>query len=123
MSKEELNVFSEEVLHVCEQERWHTVSLQKFINEIHQRAAIDRFLRSLPLNKPAFSIISDLAFTEANKALERLPYLRKKGKITGVLEPRNGKKPTSNEHMKKLFDSGEFQREESKNLAQLHSTT
>ena len=45
--------------------------LQKFINEIHLRAAIDRFLRSLPLNKP-FSTISDPAFTEANKALEHL---------------------------------------------------
>ena len=109
-------------MHVCEQERWHTVSLQKFINEIHQRAAIDRFLRSLPLNKP-FSVISDPAFTEANKALEHLPYLRKKGKIAGVLEPRNGKKPTSNEQMKILFDSGEFRREENKNIAQLHSTT
>ena len=36
-----------------------------------RRAAIDRFLRSLPLNKP-FSTISDPAFTEANKALEHL---------------------------------------------------
>ena len=45
--------------------------LQKFINEIHLRAAIDRFLRSLPLNKP-FSTISDPAFTEAKKALEHL---------------------------------------------------
>ena len=120
--KRRTECFSEEVLHVCEQERWHTVSLQKFINEIHQRAAIDRFLRSLPLNKP-FSVISDPAFTEANKALEHLPYLRKKGKIAGVLEPRNGKKPTSNEQMKILFDSGEFRREENKNIAQLHSTT
>ena len=72
MSKEELNeCFSEEVLHVCEEETWHTVSLQKFINEIHLRSAISRFLRSLPLNKP-FSVISDPAFTEANKALEHL---------------------------------------------------
>ena len=42
MSKEELHVFSEEVLHICEEERSHTVSLQKFINEILLRAAIDR---------------------------------------------------------------------------------
>ena len=34
------------------------------------RAAIDRFLRSPPHNKP-FSIISDPAFTEANKVLGR----------------------------------------------------
>ena len=36
-----------------------------------ERAAIDRFLRSLPLNKP-ISTNSDHAFTEANKALEHL---------------------------------------------------
>ena len=44
-------MFSEEVLHVCEEERWHTFDLQKIINEIHLRAAIDRFLQSLPLEK------------------------------------------------------------------------
>ena len=38
--------FSEEVLHVCEEERSHTVSLQMFINELLLRAAIDRFLRA-----------------------------------------------------------------------------
>ena len=52
--------------------KWYTVSLQKFINEIHLRAAIaNRFLRSLPRNK-RLSVISDPAFTEANKALEHL---------------------------------------------------
>ena len=66
MSKEE------EVLHVCEEERSHIVSLQKVINEILLRAAIWSFpSRSLPLNNP-FSFISDPAFTEANKALEHL---------------------------------------------------
>jgi len=60
-------MFSEEFLYVCEEERWH-VSLQKFINELYLRAAIDRFLRSPPLNK-LFSIISDPAFTEAKKVL------------------------------------------------------
>ena len=53
--------FPEEVLHVGGEERWHTVSSQKFINEMHLRAAIDRFLPSL---------IPD--FTEANTALEHL---------------------------------------------------
>ena len=57
-------MFSEEVLLVCEEERWHCVSLQSFISEVHLGAAIDRFLRSLPLNKP-FSVISDPAFPEA----------------------------------------------------------
>ena len=120
--KRRTECFSEEVLILCEEERSHTVSLQKFIDEIHLKAAIDRFLCSLPLNKP-FSVISDPAFTEANKALEHLPYLRKKGKIAGVLEPRNGKKPTSNEQMKKLFDSVELGRAESNNPAQLPRKT
>ena len=43
----------------------------KFIDEIHLRAAIDRFFCSLPLNKP-FSVISDPTITEANKASEHL---------------------------------------------------
>ena len=48
------------------------------------RAAIDRFLPSPPQNKP-FSIISDPAFTEANKVLDAfVKDLRKKGKIAGV---------------------------------------
>ena len=49
--------FSEEFSHVCEEKRWHAVSLQKFINEIHLRAPTDLFLPLLPLNKP-FSTIS-----------------------------------------------------------------
>ena len=44
---------------------------KKFINEIHLRAAVDRFLRSLPLNQP-FPTISDPALTEAQKVLEHL---------------------------------------------------
>ena len=69
--------FSEEFLYVCKEERWHIVSLQTFINEIHLRAAIDRFLRSLPLNK-AFSVSSELAFTEASKALDHLQMTSEK---------------------------------------------
>ena len=45
------------------------------------------------------------------------------GNIAGVLEPTNSKKPTSNEQMKKLFDSGEFGGAESKKPAQLQRTT
>ena len=73
MSKE-LNVFHKSFC-ICKEERWHTVSLQTFTNETHLRAAIDRFLCSLPLNKP-FSVISDPAFTEANKALEQLQKIK-----------------------------------------------
>ena len=52
--------------------------------------------------------------------------LRKTGNIASVLEPRNGKKPTSNGRMKKLeklFDSVELGRAESHNPAQLPRTT
>ena len=40
--------------------------------EIYLRAAIDRFLRSLPLNKPTFFHYLYPTFTEANEALEHL---------------------------------------------------
>ena len=49
--------------------------------------------------------------------------LRKTDNIVSVLEPRNGKKPTSNEQMKKLFDSVELGRAESNNSAQLSRKT
>ena len=67
MSKEELNVFPK---------RFCTPAMKKDgtlpVFEIHLSAASDRFLRSLPLNKP-FSVISDpAAFIEGNKALEHL---------------------------------------------------
>ena len=53
------------------------------------RAAIDRFVSSLPLDKP-FSTICDPAFTEANKAAIRAfakKDLKKTGNIAGLLEP------------------------------------
>ena len=73
-------------MHAWEEVRWRTVSLQKFINEIHLRAAIDRFLCSLPLNIP-FSTIYDPAFTETNKAIEHLQKtdLFRETKSTGDL--------------------------------------
>ena len=68
------------------------------------RAAIDRFLRFPPNNKP-FSIISDPTFTEANKVLDAfVKDLRKTGKIAGVVH----KRAISNEQLKKLFESGEL---------------
>ena len=70
MSKEELNIFSEEDLHVCEEERWHTVSFQKFVSEIPLGAAIEQFLRSLPLKKRPFSVISEPAFTNSKLRIE-----------------------------------------------------
>jgi len=53
------------------------------------RAAIDRFLRFPPNNKP-FSIITDPAFTEANKVLDAfVKDLRKKDKIAGVIHKKS----------------------------------
>ena len=72
MLKEELNVFLKRFC-TSAMKKDGTLSVYKSssIDEIHLRAAIDRFLCSLPLNKP-FSVFSDPAFTEANKALEHL---------------------------------------------------
>ena len=49
--------------------------------------------------------------------------LRKTDNIASLVEPRNGKKPTSNEQMKKLFDSVELGLAESNNSAQLPRKT
>ena len=82
------------------------------------RAAIDRSLRFPPNNKP-FSIISDPAFTEANKVLDAfVKDLRKTGKIAGVVH----KRAISKEQLKKLFESGELGPAGSLNPAQLQRT-
>ena len=87
MSKEELNIFSEEDLHVCEEERWHTVSFQKFLSEIPLGAAIEQFLRSLPLKKRQFSVISEPAFTNSKLRIRAFATgLRKTGNIADNLK-------------------------------------
>ena len=64
-------------------------------------AAIDRFLCSRLHNKP-FSIISDPAFTDANKVLDAFVQdLRKTGKTAGVVH----KKAISKEQVKNLFEA------------------
>ena len=70
----ELNVFfSEDVVHICEEERWHTVSLQKFISEIYLGAAIDRFLRSAAQRTNRFPLpLTPLSLSQ-NRTLEHLP--------------------------------------------------
>ena len=86
-------------MYVCKEEGWDAVSLQKFISEIHLRVTIDRFLRSLPLNKP-FSVISDPAFTEANNALQHLQKTsERRGCVTVVSgkKKRNGETPSRTE--------------------------
>jgi len=79
------------------------------------RAAIDRFLRSPPHNKPFF-MISDPAFTEASKVLDAfVKDLTRTGKIAGVVH----KKVISKEQLKKLFKSGDLGPADSLNPAQL----
>ena len=99
MSKEELNVCLK-CFYTSARKKDGTYYKSSSTKSI--RAAIDRFLRSPPHNKP-FSIISDPAFTEANKVLDAfVKDLRKTGKIAGVVH----KKAISKEQ--KLFESGEL---------------
>ena len=51
LSKEDLNIFLKRFCTQCEEERSHTVSLRKFINEIHLKIAIDRFARCRSTNR------------------------------------------------------------------------
>ena len=82
------------------------------------RAAIDRFLRSPPHNKP-FSIISDAVFTGANKVLDAfVKDLRRKGKVAGIVH----KKAVSKDQIQRLFESGELGPADSQNPAQLQRT-
>ena len=82
------------------------------------RAAIDRFLRSPPHNKP-FSIISDAVFTGANKVLDAfVKDLRRMGKVAGIVH----KKAVSKDQIQRLFESGELGLADSQNPAQLQRT-
>ena len=115
MSKEELNLC---LKNFYTSTRKKDGSFYKSTSMKSIRAAIDRFLRSLPYNR-SFSIIADAAFTEANKVLDAfVKDLRKTGKIAGIVH----KKPISKEQMKRLFDSGELGPANSMNPAQLQST-
>ena len=82
------------------------------------RAAIDRFLRSPPHNKP-FSIISDAVFTGANKVLDAfVKDLRRTGKVAGIVH----KKAVSKDQIQRLFESGELGPADIQNPAQLQRT-
>ena len=81
-------------------------------------AAIDRFLRSPPHNKP-FSIISDAVFTRANKVLDAfVKDLRRTGKVAGIVH----KKAVSKDQIQRLFESSELGLADSQNPAQLQRT-
>lgn len=82
------------------------------------RAAIDRYLRAPPHNKP-FSVIADAAFTEANKVLGAfVKDLKMSGKIEDIVH----KKPITKEHIQKLYASGQLGPADSQNPAQLQRT-
>ena len=82
------------------------------------RAAIDRHLRAAPHNKP-FSVISDAAFTEANKVLGAfVKDLKMSGKIEDIVH----KKAITKDQVRKLYDSGELGPADSQNPAQLQRT-
>ena len=68
------------------------------------RAALDRYLRSPPINKK-FSICDTIQFNEANKALNSyLKHLASTGKIAGTVH----KNPLTAEVVQKLFEAGEL---------------
>ena len=83
------------------------------------RAALDRYLRSPPLNKK-FSICDGIQFNEANKALSSyLKHLASTGKIAGTIH----KNTLTAEIIQKLFKSGEFGSADTKISRALLQTT
>lgn len=82
------------------------------------RAAIDRHLRSAPHNKP-FSVISDAAFTEANKVLGAfVKDLKMSGKIEDIVH----KKAITKDQVQRLFATGQLGPADSYDPAQLQRT-
>ena len=82
------------------------------------RAALDRHLRSPPLNKP-FSITGNHLFTEANKTLSNyLKTLSKRGEIA----PTAHKQALTKEVVEKLYDEGELVEFDTLNPAKLQQT-
>ena len=74
------------------------------------KAALDRYLRSPPINKK-FSICDTIQFNEANKALNSyLKHLASTGKIAGTVH----KNPLTAEVMQKVFEAGELASAETK---------
>ena len=74
----------------------------------------------MPPDSKQFSIVADPAFTEANKILDAfVKELRKSGKIISVVH----KKAISEQQVENLFQSGELGPADTKDPAQLQSTT
>ena len=82
-------------------------------------AALDRYLRSPPLNKK-FSTCDGIQFNEANKALNsHLKHLASTGKIAGTIH----KNPLTAEVIQKFFESGELASADTKIPRALMQTT
>ena len=76
----------------------------KKISLLSIRSALDRYLRSPPLNKK-LSICYGIQFNEANKALNSyLKHLTSTGTIAGTIH----KSPLTAEFIQKLFEAGEL---------------
>lgn len=82
------------------------------------RAALDRHLRSPPLNKP-FSIIGDPLFTEANKTLSN--YLKTLSKRGGIA-PTAHKQALTKQVVEKLYGEGELVEFDTLNPGKLQQT-
>ena len=79
------------------------------------RAALDRYLRSPPINKK-FSIGDTIQLNESNKALNSyLKHLASTWKIAGTVH----KSPLTAEVVQKLFEAGELACAETKNFLAL----
>ena len=82
------------------------------------RAALDRYLRSPPHSKQ-FSIVSDAAFTEANRVLfSFVKHLKMTGKIEGAVH----RQAITKEQVEKLYNSGQLGPANSQDPAQLQRT-
>ena len=115
MSKEELNTC---LKYFYTSARKQDGSYYKATSLKSIRSAIDRYLRSPPHSKQ-FSIISDAAFTEANRVLYAfVKNLKMTGKIEGVVH----RQAITKEQVQKLFDSGQLGPANSQDPSQLQRT-
>ena len=78
-------------------------------------AAIDRYLKQAPINKPG-SIVGDYEFKKANDTLNAVcKNLMKEGKVRPVVH----KTPITSEQFQKLFESGQLGNANTKDPKQL----
>ena len=82
------------------------------------RAAINRYLKQAPINKPG-SIVGDYEFKKANDTLNAVcKNLMKEGKVRPVVH----KTPITSEQLQKLFESGQLGNADTKDPKQLQQT-